>query len=238
MTGHIGDYTDKNGLVKTHLSDDSSGNGLLYSYLYMRFCHAQWTIPVYEMLYDIKKGCLHRAPDLSYGIESHDDYLALALYLYESKQWFRAQCVFEAAFFKGFYLKDVPFSKEEMSGGFKRAFKEIISPWLIPFRFPIPWIIMFAAAYPSKIVDWISRTLIRLISGFQLPNVSDASATQLQFITKFGIMLMGDPIPLVMLFDKLSLSKVMVQNNYYDLGHPIVAGFEDFQKGFLMGREV
>jgi hypothetical protein len=210
----MNEWLDKYGLVKTHKSDDSSGNGILYSVIYNIFYDSfNRHIPLL-CLWRSKLGVLWRTPDNTYGNCSHDDYLAFGVRMLidGNKIWPRMilwSCIKKLGFMRNDYKEKNGLWKSQM------------------LRFPHVWIVMFAAAFPNVILNFLTRNILKILLTVSSTSATDASGMQLRFLNLYAIHLMGNSKPLREFIKKYNMAEIM--KYYYDVDHPILLGYKNFR---------
>jgi hypothetical protein len=210
-------WLDKNGLVRTKEMFEDSGNGAAYSCLANILCEGTY-IPL-TRLWDAKRGVLVRTPQNTYGNESWDNYLAVAVYcLMFNKRW--ARVILWSA------IKKLGFMQNSFEKG---------DLWRSQmFRFPVIWVVMIAAAF--KIIAPLSRLILQAMCIFHTLNLADASGTQLQFLQRWAIYRMGNPKPMKKFLQSLKdqgTSMKEVMTGYWQEGHPVLDGYDKFEKMLL-----
>ena len=216
------DYLDVNSLVKPQKGLTDSGNGVMYSSIAMLLypspsnedlaCYRDSILKCFN-----ENNILMRTPNNTYGQESWDDYLGLAVCcLTIGEEFIPEHIMWSLVYHLGFM-----WNTENKS--------DIFKSWLV--RFPIVWVIMMAASF--KWFRFIARTILNVYFSLvdQTINVNDGSGIQLQFLQLFALSELGNSFPLKSWLSKInaqntSLSKIMA--TYYDPTHPIVQYFKTY----------
>jgi hypothetical protein len=199
-------WKDKNGLIKTRLAGVDSGNGALFSIIYTLLTGDY--IPL-TSLWNAERGVLMRTPYNSFGQESHDNYLGVAVYcMCYNPRWARV--------ILWNLIKKVGFMQNSFEKG--DFFKSQL------LRFPIVWIIMLAAAFPNKVVRFLCRTALYPMLRFQTVSIGDSSGTQLQWLQRQALAFMGNPKLALEFKQKVKMGEVM--SSYYDIDHPTLNAFK------------
>lgn len=212
-------YWDKNIFIKPNLSCTDSGNGILYTAVMIILGNAlyakqdfglQYTIQVEKCLKD--GGLLTRTPDNSYGLETFDDYLGLS-----------AACI---------VLKNKSIPRNILWYGIKHFGYRNNTPkftWnAFLFRTPAPWVLMWIAAFP-----WLKYPLypiLKLISHFNVPSVTDGSGIQLSFVFEEACRVIGFRNSL---YSVLKECLPFAFTQYYDKAHPFIAAAGALQESNL-----
>lgn len=167
-------FLDQNGLVKPRAPFNDSGNGLLYSAIYVMMCYlyngsvddatkAWFVASVKRCMY--KPGCLMRTPVNSFGQESWDDYLGVLM-----------ACIF---------IGNTEIPRQILWYGIKNAFFYCNGPftwaaWLE--RFPQIFFMMWIAAFP--VLKFTSYPIMMIIGFFFMdpPQADDQSGIELQWV--------------------------------------------------------
>lgn len=214
-------FLDKHGFVKTKLHQDSTGNGALYSTI--SWCLGCKIPFPFGLLWDYDRGVLMRTPNDEYGQESHDNYLAIGVYCIKNGEPLARSILWSAI--KKFGFMQNSFEKGDL--------------WKSQmFRFPHVWIVMIAAAWPNRGVYFFARVMLRLVLSFQSIDVKNASGTQLTWLVNYAILLMGNDKPMKRFLLKLraegtSMSKIMIDQGYWQIGHPVLDGYDKFTERMI-----
>lgn len=217
------EWLDKNGFVKTKRVFADSGNGAVYTVIAMALNESEQYIPL-TPLWDAKRGVLMRTPENTYGQESHDNYMAVAIYCMRfNPRW--ARVILWSA------IKKLGFMQNDFTEG--NAFWK---SWM--GRFPHLWVTMIASAFPNRVVFCITRNLLMALMSSQKINLQDASGIQLQWLNYYAIKLMGTDAPMRAYLMRLrsmgtSMSKVMRDQKYWDDDHPVLDGYDRFEKEMI-----
>lgn len=166
-------WLDKNGLVKTRAAFTDSGNGILYSCIFMMLADDSRPFSqrrVFAKLWNSigeceeRPGLFKRNPEGSFGQETWDDYLGIA-----------AACI---------TIGETGIPRDILWYGISHGFvfntdKHIeTKDWL--GRFPQVWILMWCAAFPW--MKWMLYPALALVGKTMKLKVEDASSTQLQWV--------------------------------------------------------
>jgi hypothetical protein len=225
------EWMDKNYLIKPRAHWEHSGNGAIYSVLFLILCnHEKDFILALSAwrLWQKELGVLWRTPDNKFGAESWDNYLAMGVLALMYHDTNLARSILWSAVKKLGYMKNVPFEFEGKT--WKEKLKIIIAPWM--GRFPLLWVIMIASAFQNRAVFWSTRNLLKALTSLQKLNLKNASGTQLQWLQRWAIYKMGNPKPMKTFLQSLKdqgTSMRQVMSNYYDEGHTILDGYEAFE---------
>lgn len=209
----ITNWLDKNGLVKARLAWTNSGNGVLYSCIWLILERLN-RIPITSVgkLQASVHACLNggnllRTPDNQFGQEEWDDHLGLGAYSYFYKINFIPRKVLWYAIKNfGVLNTDRNLQATDFLG-----------------RFPQIWVVYLIAAFP--VVKWIFYPTAWAISKFMKPDVTDASGLQLTWlylyvmVDAFGFGFHGK------YQDVLTKLKLVIPS-YYDDEMPIVSMLE------------
>lgn len=208
----MNEWRDKYGFIKSKSYQDSTGNPYLYTVIYSILNRGENFY--LNQLWKKELGVLWRTPDNTYGQNSHDEYLALAVdHIMIPCTEVPRQVIWSCIKKLGFMRNDF----KEKNGLWKS--------WLL--RFPHVWIVMIAAAFPNRIVFLVNSKLLQLLMSFSNPQVKDASGMQLTFMNLYAIHLMGNSKPLINFMKRYNMSEIM--SGYYEIGHPILEGYKNFR---------
>lgn len=212
-------WLDKNGLVRTHLTDEHSGNGLLFSTIYILFNHPEDRFLAANCfnLWQKDKGVLFRTPDNKFGQESHDNYLALGvLCLFCNNKKLARSVIWSCIKKFGFMQND---------------FHDKDSLWKSQLlRFPHIWIVLLSAAAPNVLTFFIARVVLSMFLHIQKIELNDQSGLQLQWLNAYAIHLLGSSTPMESLLTRVNMRDAM--DGYYDSEHDILEGYKNFQRIF------
>ena len=211
MDGHdlvrsIQRWLDRFELVKPQAGSGDSGNGILYSCIYLIFLFEIDRTLIDKLWFEeiiqrcsYAPGVLNRTPNNDYGQETWDDYLGVA-----------AVCIL---------LKERHIAKEIIIHGITHfgfyTNKEQSSAAAFLWRFPQVWLLMWPAAFP-----WMRYPLYPLLWGLgRLMNLGGASANEIQLIWVYhaGCKALGFK------FKKYDAATRLLPDAfgaYYGLGHP------------------
>jgi hypothetical protein len=167
-------FIDKNYLVKPRASFSDSGNGLLYSAIYIMMCQdfggsvdlpTLWWFNQNVARCMYKPGCLMRTPVNSFGQESWDDYLGVLMVCIYLKQTHIARQILWYGITHGFFYCNGPFTKN----GFIARFPQVLT-------------LMFIASFP--ILKYPMYPLMSIIGFFFMdpPVQDDQSGIELQWV--------------------------------------------------------
>ena len=210
-------FIDQNGLIKPQAAWTDSGNGVFYTSLVQILCKD--TISVADnftfnlAVNDCIGSVLMRTPKNTYGQESWDDYLGVAVAgLATGMTTIARKLLWRYIYHFGFMwntssLSDLPKS------------------WLA--RFPVIWIIMFAAAFPK--LSFLSKYSLMVYFKLFTPtamSAQDKSGTQLMFLQLYALTVLNPSSTLLKTWSNGNLATVMA--GYYSPDHPIQEGFKNF----------
>lgn len=165
---NISEWTDVNDLVKPQIDWKDSGNGVLFSAVYLILSGDSKNVlrdlkiqaGIYECL---NAGNLLRSPNNRYQ-EQWDNHLGLGVYAYFFEKSAIAEMVIEYGWkHKFFFDTDGKDEGQDFLG-----------------RFPQIWITYFIAAYPK--LKWLAYPAAWVASKFMKPNKDDGSGTQLAWL--------------------------------------------------------
>lgn len=199
-------WLDKYGMVLPQ-KGDSSGNGLLYSSMFIIFCDllgrvpdnkADWFVDKVNKC-SIQPGNLTRTPDNSQKQESWDDYLGVivACIVLGNKKIPR-QIIWHGITHAFFFKTQSPLTFDAFLG-----------------RFLFLWPMCLAAAFP--IIKDLMMPFIYFFGCFMTPNANNAGALQTNWIYFYGAKKLGFHFAR---YDVLSGMLPAALNAYYALGHP------------------
>ena len=199
-------WLDRFELVKPQAGSGDSGNGILYSCIYLIFLHELDRTLIDKLWFEeiiqrcsLEPGLLMRTPNNDYGQQSWDDYLGVAVV-----------CIL---------LNERQIAKEILSygkahRGFYRTKPD--SKWnAFLWRFPQVWLLMLPAAYP-----WTRFPLFPFIWTLgRMMNLGGASPNDIQLIWVYhaGCKALGFK------FKKYDTATRLLPDAfsaYYGLGHP------------------
>lgn len=197
------EWIDRNGLVKPQKAWRDSGNGLLYTAVWLMLTGCRdisiFTDPIGRL--EIKSGLYARTPENQFGQEQWDNYLGLAALCFGIGNTAAARSViwYGIKHF-GFYDTDGKLEGKD---------------WL--WRFPQVWVLMWLAAFPK--IKWVFWPAWWVVGRFMNPNPADASGCQLAWLFHWvGFLAYGTGK------DRLkTLFGAFVEGSktYYSNGHPI-----------------
>jgi hypothetical protein len=204
----IQEWLDKNDLIKPQKAWEDSGNGVLYSAIWLILKKETgdfaWKDRVEKaILACLKDGLLHRTPTNDFGQEQWDNHLGLGAYSYFYKNTSAPRSVIKRAW-KNLFMFDTDGKKEG---------KDFLG------RFPQIWAVYFVAAFPA--LKWLAFIKALLISRFMKPHINDASGTQLAWLY---LKVMNDAFPFGFKksFQEVNAQMKKTAPTYYGGGHPIV----------------
>ena len=205
----IEQWIDKNGLIKPRRAWEDSGNGVLYTALYLLL--EETTGPLNQSTPDFKDaiqscfrkpGLLMRTPDNSFGQEQFDNYLGLTyLALRYNIQWAKEVITYGVQHNFVFDTNDV-FEVKDFLG-----------------RYPHVFALMHEVGYRTE-----SPLVLSFLSMFTTPRFmqlkeNDASGVNLSLVYQFMVARLGGHA--LQLNDAIKLSKKTART-YFDEDHPIV----------------
>ena len=205
-------FTDVNGLIKPRSAWVDSGNGVLYTAVWL-ILYKLARVPIYStgkfeacIFACLKGGLLLRSPSNTYQ-EQWDNHLGLAAYAHFYKRPEIARKVLEHAYENdGFFDTD----------GVKEAKDNLL-------RFPQIWAIYLIAGFPK--LKWLFFPFAWVVSRFMNPPLDDSSGTQLAWLYLYT---MNDAFGFG--FEKKH-AEVLAQfkqnvSVYYEETHPIISMIE------------
>ena len=200
----IEDWIDKNGLVKPRRAWEDSGNGILYTALYLIFEESPEPhdfAPAIQMCFS-ESGLLMRTPDNKYGQEQFDNYLGLSYLAYRyNLQWAKEMITYGVEHNFVFDTDDV-FEVKDFLG-----------------RYPHVFALMHEVGYRTE-----SPLVLSFLSMFTTPRFmqlkeNDASGVNLSLLYQLMVArLGGSPKQLP---EAIALAKKTART-YFDEDHPIV----------------
>lgn len=227
-------WLDRFGYVRTKQIYSDSGNGVYYSIIAKLLgAHGGAAIRVYQSV-DKRSCLLMRNPENSYGNTSHDDYLAMAVDHLRDGYALYPRAILLTTILNLGYLKNCPYDFKDKT--WIEKLKQIAKPFLLIY--PAWWIVMIAAAWPNRGVYFFARVMLRLVLSFQSIDVKNASGTQLTWLVNYAILLMGNDKPMKRFLLKLraegtSMSKIMIDQGYWQIGHPVLDGYDKFTERMI-----
>lgn len=201
-------WFDKNGLVKPQADWMDSGNGVLYTSVYVALAlelnpYNRMRVPYLPLVKPCfkRRGLLMRTPQNTYGLESWDDYLGLAVAcLVLDDQSTPREVLWYGIRHLGFYNNTDTFTRDAFLG-----------------RFPQVWALMWIAAFPF--LKWPLYPILKLIARFMDPPATDASGIQLAWLYLWACRYLG------FTFEKyypITMALSYAYLSYYGEGHPFI----------------
>jgi hypothetical protein len=198
-------WLDRNQLIKTQIENQDSGNGILYLSVAIAL--------IYEMYGDTslkqnyvsavsacfkKPGLLMRNPTGSFGLESWDDYLGVAVVciIIHNRAIPRKILWYGLKHF-GCYNNTNSFTWESFL-----------------WRFPQVWMLMTIAAFPWT--KHVLKYLLDVSALFVHSDVRNPSGVQLAWMFEYGIRAAGFKVPS---YKTVSLDLPVAFERYYQKGH-------------------
>lgn len=231
-------WRDRFGLVRPKENVSDTGNGFYYSTVGLAV-NAVSMPEIFDSMaacYDSDRKLLKRNPENSYGNTSHDDYLALGMLFIFNGETREPRRLLARAVFRGFYLKNCAF---DFNGTWEQFFKQVTAPML--WRFPVWILVMIGAAFPSIIVRYPVRKLLRLILSTYKKDYGNQSGLQLQFMSLYALGTLGEREPMEKFMRELpaGLNTLMSKagDPYWQPGHPVLTGMKSFHEYILETSE-
>lgn len=198
----IEEWIDTNGLIKPQAHWNDSGNGILYTAVYLALTNFKefplFKLPVQACVWD---GLLYRTPAKQFGQEQWDNYLGLAaIYFFTRDRAAARKCIWYGI--KHFGLYDTDGLSESKD-------------WL--WRFPQVWVLMWLAAFP-----WLKLLIFPvgwLTGRFMKPDRVDGSGTQLAWLYHFTFASAYGSEPDEKMKEIHAQFK-LTSREYYSEGHP------------------
>jgi hypothetical protein len=233
---------DRDGFVIPHASyADAGGDGILLSVvagLLGVLSPEQVDKAVFACI-SPKSGLLMRRPDNTDGNQSHDGYMAFAVWCQFRGRKDMARRLLATALKHGFYMKNAAFNFEGKP--WKEKIDIVLSPLLV--RYPKIWIALLAAALPHKGVCLFCSVAIQTLQSFDTVRPDDASGCQQCSINLYSVMLNGNPSPLRSFLKGLqdrgsSIADVMSTPYngglpFWDADSDVVQGYREFERKVL-----
>lgn len=227
-TNIITRWLDRYGLVKSRIAQSSTGNGILYSAIFVMLMHPDPENPNFardwfsSRVRDcfFKDGCLMRNPGNEFGQESWDDYLGVAAASLVTGDTTVPRAILRYGF---------PFFIFNTDGVLK------FEDWL--GRFVQVWVLMIAAAFPwiPKYFPTFLNFWLWLIGKFMKVNIADSSGTELEWVymTSYARLMnsFNDVNSLPYLW-RMNLSMADEMKTYYDANHPFIQRFAELDKNW------
>lgn len=216
---------DRFGLIRTKQFQRDTGNGALYSVLFIIFTQGfdlKDLVKRVEALWQKDKGVLWRTPENTYGQQSHDDYLAIA-----------CLCLLTG---NKTLARSIIWSSIKKFGFMQNDFKEENAFWKSQmYRFPHVWMVMIAAAFPNRIIKWICGISLQFILILSDVNLNDVSGTQLRLLQAKILVALFRPSSMMSLITSINSSGKSVRSmmtGYWQPDHQILDGYEACEKAY------
>lgn len=196
------EWIDRNGLVKPQIEWRDSGNGLLYTAVWLILTGCR-DLEMFARAIDrleVEPGLYARTPDRQFGQEQWDNYLGLAaLCIVSGNHGPARRVIWYGLKHFGFFNTDGKLESKD---------------WL--WRFPQVWVLMWIAAFPA--LKWLFWPAWWLAGAFMLPPLADRSGCQLAWVFHWaGFIAYGTTKKRVKTnFERFAATS----KGYYGAGHP------------------
>lgn len=202
------DYLDPTGLVKPSKGISTSGNGLLYTSVYVLLdnltlghLEGAWNYTTVIDQCMLKPGLLTRVPDNSQKQESWDDYLGVAAACIKLNVRSIPRAILWYALRHAFFMNtDGKLSMDDFLG-----------------RFPQVWSLMWVAAFPW--LKWPMYPILGLIQMTYKFDLSSPGEWQLQWVFLEACKYLGFHFDN---YEYAIASLPSVFERYYETGHPFI----------------